>query len=106
MLTNIPTVDPTTAKQWLDKQEAIIIDVREPEEYAAMHIPGATLIPLGTIQNQNLPPLANKKLVIHCQSGKRSSMACEKLLANDPHIALYNLEGGILGWKNAGLPTK
>lgn len=102
----IPTVDPITAQQWLEQEEAIMIDVREPEEYATMHIPGTTLIPLGTIHAQDLPPLANKKLIIHCQSGKRSNMACEKLLAANPHITLYNLEGGILAWQHAGLPTK
>ena len=43
MIASIPTIDPATVKQWLDQHEAVIIDVREPEEYAALHIAGATL---------------------------------------------------------------
>lgn len=106
MSSTIPIIDAPTAKQWLDKQEAILIDVREPAEYAAQHITGATLIPLGTIQPNKLPSLQHKKLIIHCQLGKRGGMACEKLLAIDPTIELYNLEGGIVAWQQAGLPTE
>lgn len=101
-MTAIKIINADTAKEWLDKNEAIIIDVRESGEYAAMHIPGATLIPLGTINNDVLPPLAGKKLIIHCQLGRRSEMACEKLLSTNPSLDVYNLDGGIKAWVNAG----
>ena len=39
------SIDADTAKKWLDADEALLVDVREPEEYAVCHIPGATLIP-------------------------------------------------------------
>src|SRR3990167_11538509 len=106
MIASIPTIDPATVKQWLDQHEAVIIDVREPEEYAALHIAGATLIPLGTLHPHTLPRFNNKKLIIHCQAGKRSSMACEKLLTVDPIMPVFSLAGGILAWKEAGFPTE
>lgn len=102
----IKTVDAKTAKEWLNKNEAIIVDVREPGEYAAMHIAGAKLIPVGTINKDILPELSNKKLIIHCQLGRRGATACEKLLLNDPNLELFNLEGGIVAWENAGFKVE
>lgn len=98
----IKTVDTTTLKRWLASGEAVVIDVREPAEHGAEKIPGATLLPLGSINREALPKAEGKKLVIHCRSGKRSANACEKLLAEDPNLELYNLEGGISAWGAAG----
>ena len=94
----VKTVDIKTLKTWLANNEVVLIDVREPQEYAETNIPGAKLIPLGTITRAALPDLGNKKLVIHCRSGKRSETACEKLLCEDPALDVYNLAGGILAW--------
>ncbi len=102
----IKTIDANTLKIWLDKSEAVLVDVREPAEYEAEHIPAAALMPLGTISRQALPGLSGKKLVIHCKAGKRGSMACEKLLAEDPNMEVYNLEGGISAWTQAGYAVK
>lgn len=98
-------IDAATAHEWLTNNEAVIIDVREPAEYDAIHINGSKLIPLGSLNNDLLPSLQGKKLVIHCMLGKRGSMACEKLLANNPALDVYNLTGGITAWENAGLPV-
>lgn len=94
----LKTIDPATLKQWITRDEAVIIDVREPEEHQEINIPEATLIPLATVCKAKLPLATDKKIVIHCRSGKRSMSACEKLLAEDPSLELYNLEGGIMGW--------
>lgn len=98
----IKSVDANTAQEWLSKNEAMIVDVREPEEYAAMHIAGAKLIPIETLDNDKLPELSNKKLIIHCLIGRRGKAACEKLLLNNPNLNVYNLEGGITAWEKAG----
>lgn len=98
----IKSISPATLKKWLEQQEAIVIDVREPSEHAAERIKGASLLPLAHVCKQKLPPLNAKKLVIHCRSGKRSQQACEKLLAEEPNLEIYNLEGGILAWDKAG----
>lgn len=95
-------INCTTLKNWLASQEAILIDVREVAENEAQKIKGSHLIPLGEISKNKLPNFANKKLVIHCHSGKRSQSACNKLLNEDPNLEIYNLEGGILAWINAG----
>lgn len=100
------TVDAKTLKQWLDKGEAVLVDVREPEEYASENIPDATLVPLAGVCKSALPAASGKKLVIHCKAGKRGGTACEKLLAEDPNLEVYNLEGGISAWAQAGLPVK
>lgn len=102
----IKTVDAATLKRWIDRGEAAVIDVREPAEHAAENISGATLVPLGGVSKSKLPEVKGKKLVIHCRSGKRSMSACEKLLAEDPNLEVYNLEGGISAWAGAGHAVK
>ena len=89
-------------KAWLDKDDAILIDVREPAEHSAAHIKQAHLISLNNICLNALPEIGNKKLVLHCKSGMRSTNACNKLLAENPELIIYNLEGGILNWENNG----
>ncbi|MFT6220560.1 MAG: rhodanese-related sulfurtransferase, partial [Rickettsiales bacterium] len=49
-----------------------------------------------------LPKLDGKKLVIKCRIGRRSAAACEKLLAQNPDLDIYNLTGGIIAWHNCG----
>jgi rhodanese-related sulfurtransferase len=98
----IKTIDANIAKTWVDTNEAVIIDVREPGEYEELHIEGAKLIPLGSLCHDLLPELHGKKLIIHCLHGKRGSVACERLLQSNPELDIYNLEGGITAWVNAG----
>lgn len=102
----VKTVDANTLKNWLEKDEAALVDVREPAEYEAEHIPGAVLLPLGNVSIAALPQTAGKKLVFQCKAGKRGGMACEKLLAENPDLEIYNLEGGISAWTQAGYPAK
>jgi rhodanese-related sulfurtransferase len=103
-MTTIRTVDANELRKWLDNNEAILIDVREPVEYDAEHILEAIHIPLGNVTKQILPSLGSKKLVVHCMLGKRGSVACAKLLNEDPNLEIYNLNNGLSGWKEAGLP--
>lgn len=102
----IPSITAAQAKDWLDHHEAVIVDVREPGEYQEMRIEGSVLIPVGTINVSALPELKNKKLIIHCKLGKRGGVACEKLLQENPSLDVYNLEGGITAWADAGYPVK
>ena len=96
------TVNAATLKEWLAKGEAVLVDVREPAEHAAQNIPGARLVPLSTFTKYKLGDIAGKKVVVHCQAGKRGQMACDKLLAEDPSLEVYNLEGGISAWTESG----
>lgn len=93
-------VDSKELKKLIDEKKVVLIDVRELHEYQEAHFGCATLIQLGVIDVSKLPKHDDKKLVIHCRSGKRSTAACEKLLSQDPSLEVYNLTGGILAWQN------
>lgn len=101
------SVDAKQVKQWLDKKEAVLVDVREAAEYQSKAIPDAKNVPAGDITLEKVvsAETQNKKLVIHCQSGRRSQAACQKLLSENGDIEIYNLDGGIVSWEAAGLPT-
>ena len=102
----MPTLNttPEQLQKWMAENSAVVVDVREPAEYKGGHIKGAFNKPLSTVdvEEVNMPEHNHKKLVLHCQSGKRSAMAVEKLMAEDPALEVYNLEGGIVAWKEAG----
>lgn len=100
------TINPQTAKAWLTNNEAILIDVREPAEFKAIHIAGAHLIPVGDIDNNKLPPFSHKKIIVHCKLGMRGKTACQKLLDNNPDLEIYNMEGGIMAWEKAGFEVE
>ena len=98
------TIDSATLKSWLEKDEAVLIDVREQGEYDEVNIPASTLVPLGKISIRALPS-SDKKIVIHCLKGGRGQKACEALCAQSRELDLYNLAGGIEAWIDAGLPV-
>lgn len=100
----IKNIDVKTLNKWLNKNMAILIDVREPLEYQTEHIEQAENIPLSTISYEDIKN-KDKKIVIHCRSGVRSRSACEKITQHDKSIEVYNLEGGILDWSQQSLPT-
>ena len=102
---NVKSVSPATLKSWLDSGKAIVIDVREPREYAAGHIEGSELVPLNSLHPDALPEHKGKNLVMLCRGGNRSKFACLKL-NGAVSAEVYNLEGGIQGWKREGLPVR
>ncbi|MDX2347170.1 MAG: rhodanese-like domain-containing protein [Legionella sp.] len=102
----IKTMDAVALKKALEKNEVVVIDVREPDEYAEAHIEGTVLMPLGTLAFEAMPEQSGRKLVLHCRSGKRSAYACEQLIADNPELEIYNLEGGILAWIALGYAVK
>lgn len=107
-MTIIHTTTPNTLSKWLDSSKAILIDVREHNERDEESINDTKHIPLSEFEVEKIDSLKKdgKKLVIHCHSGKRSMMACEKIQESNPSYDVWNLEGGIKAWKDAGLPTK
>jgi len=98
-------IDVQAAKQWIDSREAILIDVREPAEHASQKIPNAQLHPGGAICFSGIPQ-TDKKILIHCQNGMRSRNACQKLMAENNELEVYNIKGGIEAWQQAGLPVE
>lgn len=102
----IKEIEIQELKKKLDnKDNFLFIDCREEEEWNELHIPGATLLPLSTFQENYETILKDKNatIVIQCRSGKRSMNACMFLLSKG-FTDLNNLEGGILAWIEAGYP--
>ncbi len=100
----IETLDPAEVARLLKAGKILLIDVREPAEYAAERIHGALLYPLSTFDAATLPADGTRRVVFHCGSGKRSLVAAEKRLAAGQNHAVH-MGGGILAWKAAGLPV-
>lgn len=101
MTARIQTIDAHTLHDWIEKDEAVLIDVREAREHASAHIPAARLMPLSRIANEQLPEAGGRKVVICCASGNRSLMAADRLFA-DHYGSVCNLDGGIAAWQLAG----
>lgn len=106
MSDQVEIVDPVTVRDWVDAGEAVLIDVRELEEYAAEHIRGALFNPLSRFDPDRVPAPAGKRLVIHCNSGVRCGMAASRLLATGWSGKIHRMQGGIQGWKATGGPTE
>lgn len=98
-------IDAQTLKQWLEENSVMLVDVREPAEYAAEHIPGTKLHPLSKFDPQQIIPATGQKLVLYCQSGNRSAKASRQLLESG-FDSVSHLRGGIPTWKNASYPIE
>jgi rhodanese-related sulfurtransferase len=100
----IKAMTPAEVRRELEARRIVLIDVREPAEYAAERVHGALLFPMSTFDPDALPDVGPRPIVFHCGSGKRSAMALERChkagLSIDAH-----LDGGIGAWVRAGLPT-
>ncbi len=97
-------VTATDVAAALRKHAILLVDVREPAEYAAERIHGALLFPLSTFDPAALPVDPGRPVVFHCGSGKRSAVAVGRCLeAGVP--AFTHMKGGIIAWKAAGQTT-
>lgn len=99
-----PTETPQEVSGALRQGRIVLVDVREPMEYASERIHGALLFPLSTFDPKALPQDAGKPIVLHCGSGKRSATAFDLCRAAGVSVAAH-MGGGIGAWKAAGLPT-
>lgn len=94
----VPEVTVEQYKSWLDSGEDVqLIDVREPYEVEIADM-GGELIPLDTVLDNANRISRDKKVVVHCRSGKRSAKAIKQLQDHYGFDNLYNLKGGILAW--------
>lgn len=87
------------AKEMMDGGEVIVLDVREQDEFDASHIPGAVLLPVGTITKDTAAAVIPKKdtvVLVYCRSGNRSKTASEALVELG-YTNIYEF-GGINTW--------
>jgi rhodanese-related sulfurtransferase len=92
------------AQSLVAQQGALLLDVREPAEYAAIHAPNAKLIPLGEVTQHinELEIFKDRPIAVICRSGRRSAKAVA-LLQEAGFTQVSNVQGGILAWEQAGL---
>ena len=101
----IKNLDPQEVARLLKQDAIVLVDVRESDEYAAQHIPGAHLVPLSSFDPSSLPESGGRTIVLHCQAGGRSAKALA--LCQGAGVAVdSHLKGGILAWMAAGLPVE
>ncbi|TGB02841.1 sulfurtransferase TusA family protein [Halobacillus salinus] len=81
----------------LDSEDTLVVDVRESAEYAFEHIPGATSIPLGELDERAGELDENKELYVVCRTGNRSDMAAQKL-SEKGFTKVYNVVPGMSEW--------
>ena len=92
-------------KEMMSRDDVAVIDVREPPEYNAGHVPDARLIPVASVfaRRDELP--GDRDIVFVCAVGQRSALACE-MAAAVGLTRLFNLEGGTEAWIEAGYPVE
>lgn len=103
---NIASITPSEAAKMFSEQKAIIVDVREDDEWKAQHIAGAIHIPLAQVESRlnELTQYKDSTVIMQCRSGKRSAKAAGTLQAAG-FTKVYNLDGGIIAWDKDGLAT-
>ncbi len=103
---DVPAVSATQAAKMFDDKQAIIIDVREKEEWDEQHIEGAIFMPLDQVESRigELAQYKDSTVIMQCRSGRRSEIAGAALLEAG-FTKVYNLEGGILAWDKENIAT-
>jgi rhodanese-related sulfurtransferase len=100
-----PEVEPAVVAELNAADAVTIIDVREDWEYEAGHIPGATLLPLGTLQDRVDEVPTDEPVILVCRSGNRSGQAY-RYLKQQGFENVHNMTGGMIAWEAAGLETE
>ena len=103
---NITEISPQDAAAKLSNGAAVVVDVRDKDEWDEGHIPGATHMSRGTIKLdiEEKVPDPNATVICHCGGGGRSALAAETLQKMG-YKNVRSMAGGLKAWKAAGLPT-
>ncbi|ACT49800.1 rhodanese-like domain-containing protein [Methylovorus glucosotrophus] len=99
------SVSPNEAVLMINRNQAIVLDVRDDAEFAAGHLQDARHIPLAKLDERlaELQKFREKPVIVHCQSGVRSSKAAATLRKHE-FTQVYELDGGVNAWTQAKLP--
>ncbi len=98
-----PTYTSVTVQELVNARETdfLVLDVRQPEEFAVGHVPNAVLIPLGDLQAKASEIPTDIPVYVICRSGNRSRQA-SKILVELGFQDVRNVDGGVLAWQEAG----
>ena len=102
-----PSVNTLEATQLINRQDALVVDVREQAEYAQSHILNARGLPLSQIEARigDIGKFKDKPVIVYCATGSRSSSAAS-VLRKGGFSNVSNLSGGFAAWQQAGLPVQ
>ena len=102
-----PWVSTLQATQLINREDALVIDVRDADAYAKGHILGAKSVPLADLARRagDLEKHKSKAVIVSCQNGDRSSAAAATLRQNG-FSRVHPLNGGFAAWQHAGLPVE
>jgi len=100
------SLTPAAAVQLMNKEDVVVLDVREPSETVGGKIAKAIQIPVGAVAKRvnELEKFKDKTLLVYCKSGARAGIACKELSKNG-FDKVYSLNGGLLAWQDAHLPV-
>jgi rhodanese-related sulfurtransferase len=103
-----PSITTLQATQLINREDALVVDVRDPGEYGAGHILGAKNIPLSRIDAGGAEIAAKRKdkpVIVYCDTGNRAAKAAAALKSQG-FAKVLNLSGGLGAWQQAGLPVE
>ena len=103
-----PSVSALQATQLINREDALVVDVRDPGEFGTGHILGAKNVPLSRIDAAGSEIAAKRKekpVIVYCDNGSRSVKAASAL-RNQGFSRVVNLSGGLAAWQQAGLPLE
>jgi rhodanese-related sulfurtransferase len=100
-------VGTVAATQLINRQNAVIVDLREPAEFAAGRLPNALHIPLAQLatRGQELAKFTGRPIIAYCERGNRSRTAAAAL-AKLGFTEVFTLHGGLRAWSDAGMPLE
>lgn len=96
---------PEEVRARLDAGRAVLVDIREPDEFARRHVTGAQSHPLSKWEKAHLKIAPHADVVFMCKSGMRTAGACDRLAARVTGEA-FVMVGGLDGWIDAGFPVE
>jgi rhodanese-related sulfurtransferase len=103
-----PSVSALQATQLINREDALVVDVRDPGEFGTGHILGAKNVPLSRIDAAGSEIAAKRKekpVIVYCDNGSRSVKAASAL-RKQGFSRVVNLSGGLAAWQQAGLPLE
>jgi len=104
-MTTLTPLKPAEVAQRLKARSAVLVDIREPDEFAREHVAGAVHAPLSALDQSPLTLSSGHDVIYTCRTGNRTGVNCGRLAARVPGEA-FVLEGGLDAWKAQGLATR
>ena len=100
-----PWVNTAEATHLINREDALVVDVRDAGEYGAGHILGAKNVPLSRLDEGDLAKRKERPVIVYCDGSERSSKAVSAL-KKQGFTRVVNLSGGLKAWQQAGLPIE